>query len=96
MEIDYQPRLGILVPQQNGQRITVAYDGVPAGTLVGYVGLHDYYARKNGDGLVTLRVRADETQSIVVPIRNPTLRRRRLAALRAAAPRWARTPYASR
>jgi hypothetical protein len=72
MEIDYQPRLGILVPQVNGQRITVAYDDVRGGTLVGYVGLHDYYARKNGDGLVTLRVRADDTQSIVVPVRNPT------------------------
>jgi hypothetical protein len=72
MEIDYHPRLGVLVPQINGERITVAYDDVPAGTLVGYVGLHDYYARKNGDGLVTLRVRADDAQSTVVPIRNPT------------------------
>jgi hypothetical protein len=70
LEIDYRPRRGILVPAQNGQRISIVFSDVPGGQLVGYVGLHDYYARKNGDGLATLRVRA-ETSAVVRPVRTP-------------------------
>ena len=72
MEIDYHPRRGILAPAMAGQTITLAYDEVPGGLLVGYVGLHDYYARKNGDGVVTFRVRADDKQSVIVPVRVPS------------------------
>jgi len=72
MEIDYRPRLGVLVPVTSGERFVIEYDGLPAGRLVGYVGLHDYYARKNADGVVVFRARVDEGQTIMIPVRNPT------------------------
>jgi hypothetical protein len=72
LEIDYRPRYGILAPMVNGKTTVIAYDDVPGGgTLVGYVGLHDYYARKNGDAVVTFRVSVDETKSVTIPVRNP-------------------------
>ena len=71
LEIDYRPRRGLLVPAAAGVTHTVAYDDVPGGTLVGYVGLHDYYARKMADGVALFRVRVDETQAVTVPLRNP-------------------------
>ena len=60
LEVDYRPRRGILTPV-DGARIThVGFTEVPLGaTLVLYAGLHDYYARKNGDGLVSFAVFVD-------------------------------------
>ncbi len=71
MEIDYQPRRGVLAPVVTGKTLVVTYNDVPAGKLVGYVGLHDYYARKNADGVVQFRVGVDETQSVLIPVRSP-------------------------
>jgi hypothetical protein len=72
LEIDYHPRHGILAPMVNGKTLVIAYDDVPGGgTLIGYVGLHDYYARKNGDAVVTFHVSVDDTKSVTIPVRNP-------------------------
>ena len=70
LEIDYQPRRGILVPVTGGQVTSIAYDGVPGGRLVGYAGLHDYYARKSADGMVMFRVRVDDGKSLSLAIHN--------------------------
>jgi hypothetical protein len=60
LEIDYQPRRGLLTPVDGARTTHVAWDGVPLGrALVVYAGIHDYYARKNADGLVDLRVTVD-------------------------------------
>lgn len=72
LEIDYRPRLGVLAPMIAGRTTRIEYDDVPGGgTLVGYVGLHDYYARKNGDAVVMFHVRVDDTKSVTIPVRNP-------------------------
>jgi hypothetical protein len=72
LEIDYHPRYGILAPMIAGKTTVIAYDDVPgAGMLVGYVGLHDYYARKNGDAVVTFHVTVDDTKSVTIPVHNP-------------------------
>ena len=60
LEIDYQPRRGLLTPVDGARTTHVAWDAVPLGaSLVVYAGIHDYYARKNADGLVDLRVSVD-------------------------------------
>lgn len=60
LEVDYQPRRGLLTPVDGARTTHVAWDGVPlGGALVVYAGIHDYYARKNAAGLVDLRVSAD-------------------------------------
>jgi hypothetical protein len=72
LEIDYRPRHGVLVPMSNGKTTTIEYDDVPGGgTLVGYVGLHDYYARKSADAVVMFHVSVDDTKSVTIPVRNP-------------------------
>ncbi|MEO6952855.1 MAG: hypothetical protein ABI321_13705, partial [Polyangia bacterium] len=70
MEIDYKPRRGVLAPVIPGQIVSIAYDDVEGGLLVGYAGLHDYYARKSASGVVSFRVRVDSTKSILMPLRN--------------------------
>ena len=71
LEIDYRPRRGVLVPVAPEQTTTIAYDDVEGGTLVGWVGLHDYYARKSADGVVMVRVRVDGgLQTVTLPLRN--------------------------
>jgi hypothetical protein len=90
LEIDYRPRRGVLAPVVAGQRLIISYEDVPAGKLVGHVGLHDYYARKNGDGVVSFRViagpsrraapdgvkegSADGQNAVTLPVRNPPLK----------------------
>ena len=71
LEIDYRPRRGILAPLLSGKTVVITYNDVPAGKLVGYVGLHDYYARKSADGVVTFRASVDDSQSVTLPVRSP-------------------------
>jgi hypothetical protein len=61
MEIDYQPRYGVVVPAEAGLRTIVEYADVPAAAWVGaelvvWLGLHDYYARKTESGPVDVVV----------------------------------------
>jgi hypothetical protein len=70
MEIDYRPRRGLLAPIVPGETTDLVYEAVPGGTLVGYVGLHDYYARKSADGVVLLRAQVDGHSAVTVPVRN--------------------------
>ncbi len=70
VEVDYRPRLGVLVPVAGSEVTTLEYEGVQGAMLVGYAGLHDYYARKNADGVAIVRVRVDATQSVTVPVHN--------------------------
>ena len=61
LEIDYRPRRGVLVPVDQRLITRLEYRSVPlGGTLVGYTGLHDYYARKNTDGPVDFAVYIDD------------------------------------
>lgn len=61
LEIDYRPRRGVLVPVDQHLVTRLEYRAVPlGGTLVGYTGLHDYYARKNADGPVDFVVFIDD------------------------------------
>jgi hypothetical protein len=60
LEIDYQPRRGILTPADGPRTTHVAFAEVPLGaTLVVYAGIHDYYARKSADGRVDFHVFID-------------------------------------
>jgi hypothetical protein len=60
LEIDYRPRRGLLVPLDGRLTTSVELDEVPLGRrLVGYTGLHDYYARKSADGAVDFVVLVD-------------------------------------
>ena len=60
LEIDYQPRHGALVPVDGSLVTRLEYPGVHLGSvLVCYAGLHDYYARKNADGVVDLALFVD-------------------------------------
>jgi hypothetical protein len=60
LEIAYQPRHGLLVPLEQGRATLLEWNDVPLGsTLVGWVGLHDYYARKNSDGPIDLQLSID-------------------------------------
>lgn len=64
LEIDYQPRYGVLVPVEAGRRTVLTYE-VPAAALSGarlsvWAGLHDYYARKTESGPVDLVVDFDQ------------------------------------
>lgn len=71
LEIDYQPRRGILAPAIANEVVSIAYDDVKGpGTLVGYAGLHDYYARKSADGVAFFRVHIDDAQTTTLPLRN--------------------------
>jgi hypothetical protein len=71
MEIDYQPRRGILAPLQQGRPTVLEWTGVPeARQLVGWVGLHDYYARKNADGPIRLALFIDGKPAKTVEARN--------------------------
>lgn len=60
LEIDYRPRRGWLVPADGGRLTHVSYSEAPLGSaLVVYAGIHDYFARKNADGLVDFAVSVD-------------------------------------
>jgi len=71
LEIDYRPRRGLLVPA-DGSRVTdVGFTEVPLGdTLVVYAGIHDYYARKNADGLVDFAVTIDGQERLRARVGN--------------------------
>ena len=70
LEIDYQPRRGILVPA-GAQPTTYEWREAPlGGTLVVYAGLHDYYARKSADGVVDFRVDVDGVPKLTERIGN--------------------------
>jgi hypothetical protein len=71
LEIDYQPRRGILIPLESARTTALSFDDVPLGAkLVGYTGLHDYYARKNGDGPVDVSVLVDGEKRLELRARN--------------------------
>jgi hypothetical protein len=71
MEIDYRPRRGILAPLQAGRPTTLEWTAVPeAKQLAGWVGLHDYYARKNADGPIRLALYVDDKLAQTVEARN--------------------------
>lgn len=58
MEVDYKPRRGVLVPIDGQLTTYLAWSDVPIGDrLIVYAGLHDYYARKNSDVPIRLRVK---------------------------------------
>jgi hypothetical protein len=60
LEIDYRPRRGLLVPVDGGRVTHLGFAESPlGGTLVVYAGMHDYFARKNADGLVDFAVTVD-------------------------------------
>jgi hypothetical protein len=60
LEIDYRPRRGMLIPVDNDRTTAVIFDEAElGGKLVGYTGLHDYFARKNSDGPVDLKLLVD-------------------------------------
>jgi hypothetical protein len=63
LEMNFLPRRGILVPADGARMTELEWTEVPLGqTLVIYTGIHDYYSRKRGDGLVELRVFVDGRQ----------------------------------
>ncbi len=60
LEVDYRPHRGLLIPVAANKVIRLDYADVELGaSLVGYTGLHDYYARKSADGPVDLHVLID-------------------------------------
>jgi hypothetical protein len=71
LEIDYRPRRGLLVPVDGGRVTHVAFAEAPLGaTLVVYAGMHDYFARKNGAGLVDFAVSVDGRELLRTRIGN--------------------------
>jgi hypothetical protein len=71
LEMDFLPRRGMLVPA-DGARVThLEWSDVPLGrTLVVYSGIHDYYSRKRGDGLVDFRVFIDGQEKLALQVGN--------------------------
>ncbi len=60
LEIDYRPRRGILVPLEPARVTRLEWSEIPIGRqFIGYVGIHDYYARKRADGLVNVQISID-------------------------------------
>jgi hypothetical protein len=71
LEVDYRPRRGILAKLEQGRTTRFEWSEVPeARTLVGYLGLHDYYARKNADGPIRLTLFIDGKNVQTVEARN--------------------------
>jgi len=71
LEIDYRPRHGLLIPLETARATALSYDDVLLGSrIVGYTGLHDYYARKNADGPVDVRLFIDGQKQLDVRVRN--------------------------
>jgi hypothetical protein len=71
LEIDYRPRRGLLVPLEQSKTTRVEWSDVPVGAfLVGWVGLHDYYARKSSDAPVELALFVDGRAALTVPVAN--------------------------
>ncbi|HEX9104964.1 MAG TPA: hypothetical protein VF997_22290, partial [Polyangia bacterium] len=70
LEVDYQPRRGLLVPADN-RPTTLGFAEVPlGGALVVYAGLHDYYARKSADGVVDFSVDVDGVEKLRARVGN--------------------------
>jgi hypothetical protein len=71
LEIDYRPRRGLLVPVENGRTTHLGFSDVQlGGALVVYAGIHDYYARKNADGLVDFAVFVDGRERLRARVGN--------------------------
>ena len=71
LEIDYRPRRGILAQADSGRTTHVGFTEVPLGaTLVVYAGIHDYFARKNGSGLVDFSVVVDGRPLLATHVAN--------------------------
>ncbi|HJZ85968.1 MAG TPA: hypothetical protein VKN99_12400, partial [Polyangia bacterium] len=71
-EIDYAPHVCILVePTAPADVIRLEWPQVPLGrTLVGYTGIHSFYARKSGDGPVDVALLVGERELLRVRHRN--------------------------
>ena len=60
LEVDYRPRRGILVPVDGALATRLEWPAASLGrSLVLYLGLHDYFARKNADGPVDVALLVD-------------------------------------
>lgn len=60
LEVEYQPRRGILAPVLPGATAEIEYPTAPLGQkLVGYTAMADFFSRKNGKGAVRFRVFID-------------------------------------
>jgi hypothetical protein len=71
LEIDYQPRRGILTPADGARTTHVAFAEAPLGaTLVVYAGIHDYYSRKSADGRVDFRLFVDGRELLTASVGN--------------------------
>lgn len=71
LEVDYEPRRGLLTPVDGARTTHVAWEGVAFGnTLVAYAGIHDYYARKSGAGRVDFRVSVDGKELVAAQVGN--------------------------
>ncbi|HZS41843.1 MAG TPA: hypothetical protein VFF06_33670 [Polyangia bacterium] len=67
LEVDYQPRRGILAPAAAGRITAIEFSDVTLGReLIGYTGLSDFNSRKNGAGPVDLRVIVDGRERLRV------------------------------
>jgi hypothetical protein len=70
LEVDYRPHRGLLVPAEP-LATRIEYRDVPLGTkIVGYTGLHDYYSRKNADGIVDFSIFVDDQRVLTVHHKN--------------------------
>ena len=71
LEIDYRPRRGLLAQADSGRTTHLGYSDVPLGaTLVVYAGIHDYFARKNGNGVVDFTVVVDGKPLLTTRVAN--------------------------
>lgn len=66
LEIDYRPRFGLAVELEAGKQTTLSWD-IPdqdwqGGQLMLWLGLHDYYARKNAQGPADVVIDVDDGQ----------------------------------
>ncbi len=60
LEVDYQPRRGILAPVAGDHMTRIEFSNVALQSrLIVYTGVHDYYARKVADGAVDFRIIVD-------------------------------------
>jgi len=71
LEVDYQPRRGILAPVDGTLTTRIEYSEVDLGSrLIGYTALHDYFSRKNADGPVDFAVFIDNERVLSIKHKN--------------------------
>ena len=71
LEIDYRPRLGVLVPADGALTTRLEWPAIAMGKeLRVWSGIHDYYARKNADAPAQLSVLVDGVPQARVEVNN--------------------------